>query len=277
MRRPPRGSDATRRQFLRRAAAGLGVGGLAATAGCLGDLRDDVSPPPSATAETTATPDNALSESAFLDYAERQRERYGDRGVWGTAGTEPAHDTTFVGAWTETVALDAEGEAAEEPADPRAVVDAVAALYRSSIESADGSPLSQLWLWAGARLPGGGTDGVLAATRALRRVEVGVELRGDGAEIGPYSPGTDRRKGPVTVSGSTPGYDGLATAFPIETGVIRVVPERTGFDRNAFAVQWRGDAEGSQSVLGSCEAAWPGESVPSFTLSTRVAADRRRF
>lgn len=279
MRDAPRSADPStpRRKFLRRTAGAVAAGGLVATAGCLGDVRDDVAPPASTTAQTDATSENALSKSAFLDYAENQRERYGDRGVWGTAGTEPDHGLSFVGAWTETAALNESGEAAEDPDERRAVVDAAAARYRTDSESDDGNPRDQLWLWAAGRLPGEQDDGFLAATRALRRVEVGVELHGDDAEIGPYSPGSDWAEGPVGVAGPSPGYDGLSTTYPLETGVVRVVPERTGFDQNAYAVQWRGDADRPQSVIGTCEAAWPESHTPSFSLSTRLSADRRRF
>lgn len=62
----------------------------------------------------------------------------------------------------------------------------------------------------------------------------------------------------------------------LETGQIRVVPERTGFDQNAYAVAWRGDHDGQQAVAATCETAWDGD-APQFELSVRLAADRRRL
>ena len=279
MRRPPRGSDPTRRQYLRRAAAAVGTAGLTATAGCLGGIRDDISPPPTAIGGTAATAETALSREEFDAYADRQHDRYGDHGVWGAGGAEPDHDLDFVGAWTRRIGVGTDGSPNPQPdsADGlRAVADAVVAAYAIPRSGEDGKEHHQLWLWAGGRLLAEGDGGLLAATPALRRVEVGVELTGDGAEVGPYTPGSDRSSGPVAVGPTSPDVDGPAASVPLDTGEIRVVPERTGFDRNAYAAEWRGDDDGRQSVNATCAAAWADGVAPSFDLSVRLAADRRR-
>lgn len=279
MRDAPRDSapSTPRRRFLRRTVGTVATGGLGATAGCLGNVRDDVLPPAAVTVEADATRQNSHSTAEFASYVERQREQYGDYGVWGTAGSEPDHGLSFIGAWTETLTLSESGDATTDPASPRAVVDAAAALYGATTQTDSGVRRYQLWLWAGGRLPGEQADGLLAATRTLRRVEVGAALAGDGAEIGPYSPASDYAEGPVTVSAATPGFGGLSTSFPLDTGTVRVAPERTGFDQNAYAVQWRGDTSSTQSVNGTCEASWADDSDPSFVFGVRLAADRNRL
>jgi len=276
--RPPRSSDSAtpRRQFLRRTAGAAATAGLAATAGCLGGIRDSVTPPAAVTVETDATSENSLSAAELGTYAERQQEQYGDHGVWGTAGTEPDHDLSFVGAWTESLGLGEDGQVTTNLAAARASVDAAAALYRTGTGSDSGTRY-QLWLWAAGRLPGEQADGRMAPTRALRRIEVGVTLAGDSAAMGPYSPASDRVDGPVSVGPTSPGYTGITTSFPLDTGTVRPTPERTGFDQNAYAVQWRGDADTVQSVNATCEATWPAESEPAFLFDARLAADRRRF
>ncbi|MBP1987809.1 hypothetical protein [Halolamina salifodinae] len=55
------------------------------------------------------------------------------------------------------------------------------------------------------------------------------------------------------------------------------MPDRTGFDQNGYAVEWRGDATSARSVAGICGASWGGNAAQSFDLSVRVTADRRRF
>ncbi|NHX36835.1 MULTISPECIES: hypothetical protein [Halolamina] len=280
MRRPPRSANNSRRQFLRRAAGALGVAGLTGTAGCLGDVRDTVSPPATAIGGTSAMAETGLSNDEFDAYTTRQRERYGDHGVWGAADAEPEHDLQFVGAWTRTIGLTTAGDPDPQPDGTgalRAVADGVVAAYEIPDRSEDGKQHYQLWLWAAGRLPGESDDGPAAATAALRRLEVGVELTGDGAEMGPYTPGSDRSKGPITIGPSSPDVDGLAASIPLETGEVRVVPERTGFDDNAYAFAWRGDHDGQQAVAATCEAAWGGDDAPQFDLSIRLAADRRRF
>lgn len=274
----PRSDDPStpRRQFLRRTA---GVAGLAATAGCLG-VRDRVSPPATAIGGTDAGAENALSREAFAGFVERQRERYGDHGVWGTAGTEPDHDASFAGAWTRTIGLDTDGDPEpqpDSPADLRAVVAAAVAAYEIPGRGDAGEHYHQLWLWAAARLPGEHDGGLLASTPALRRLEVGVTLDGAGAEMGPYSPGGDWESGPVEVGPVSPGVDGPSAAFPLEAGAVGPSPDRTGFDQNAYAVRWSGTHDAVQSVAGTCEASWGDEGRPSFDLSVRLAADRRRL
>jgi len=280
MRRPPRSATDSRRQFLKRAAATLGVAGLTSTAGCLGDVRDNVSPPATAIGGTSAIAETALSKDAFDAYATRQREQYGDHGVWGAADSEPEHDLQFVGAWTRTIGLTTAGDPNPQPEDVRdlrAVADSVVAAYEIPERSTDDKQHYQLWLWAAGRLPGSADDGPVAATPGLRRVEVGVELTGTDAEMGAYTPGSDRSRGPVTIAPTSPGFDGLAASIPLETGTVRVVPERTGFDENAYAVTWHGDHDGQQAVAATCETAWRGDDAPQFDLSVRLAADRRRI
>lgn len=277
MRRPPRSCDRTRRQFLRRAGGAAAASSLVATAGCLGGVRDELAAPPTAIGGTTATVGTALSREAFDASVERQRTRYGDHGVWGI-GSEPDHDLEFVGAWTRRVGLDTDGDPRPDPDSTdglRAVADAVAVAYEIPDREAAEKRQYQLWLWAAGRLVADADGGALAATPGLRRVEVGVELDGSGAEMGPYAPGSDRSDGPIAVGPATPGVDGPAASVPIDAGEIRVVPERTGFDQNAYAAQWRGDHDGSQSVNATCEAAWDGD--PSFGLTVRLTADRRRL
>ncbi|KPN29460.1 hypothetical protein SY89_00173 [Halolamina pelagica] len=280
MRRPPRSATDSRRQFLKRAAATLGVAGLTSTAGCLGDVRDNVSPPATAIGGTSAIAETALSKDAFDAYATRQREQYGDHGIWGAADSEPEHDLEFVGAWTRTIGVTADGSPAPQPEGPgdlRAVADSVVAAYEIPDRSTEEKQHYQLWLWAAGRLPGEADDGPVAATPGLRRVEIGVELTGGDAEMGAYTPGSDHSRGPVTVGPASPDVDGLAASVPLETGQIRVVPDRTGFDKNAYAVAWTGDHDGQQAVAATCETAWDGDSAPQFELSVRLAADRRRL
>lgn len=279
MRRPPRSADSTtRRQYLKRVGGAGGAAGLTATAGCLG-LRDELTSPPTAIGGTAASDVNSLSQEAFVEFVDRQREQYDDHGVWGMNGTEPDHGAEFAGAWTRRVGLDSDGSPVPQPDSAsglRAVVDAAAVAYRTPDRDGAGRQYYQLWLWAAARLAGEHDGGLLAATPSLRRVEVGLTLDGD-VKMGPYSPGSDRTEGSVVVSATSPGVDGPAASFPLESGAIRVVPERTGFDDNAYAVAWEGDATDPRSVAGTCEASWGGDGEPSFDLSTRVAADRRRL
>ena len=279
MRRPPRGSDPTRRQYLRRTAAGLGVGGLAATAGCLGGVRDDISSPATAIGGTSATTETSLSSDEFTAYAESQRERYGDHGVWGAGGTEPDHGLKFAGAWTRRVGVTTDGSPDPQPDSTdglRAVADAAVAAYEIP-RNDDEADHYQLWLWAAGNLLADTDGGLLAASPELRRVEIGVGLTGDGAAMGPYAPGSDRSTGPVTVGSDSPNVGGPAASVPLESGEIRVVPDRTGFDENAYAVEWRGHHDGRQSVNATCEAAWEPGAAPAFDLSARLAADRRRL
>jgi hypothetical protein len=165
----------------------------------------------------------------------------------------------------------------DETGDLRAVVDAAVAAYTAPEGDGSGEERYQLWLWAAGRLTGGEGGGALTRTSALRRLEVGVTLDGDGAEMGPYTPGSDLTEGPASIGPSAMGIGGPSTSFPIHSGTVRVAPERTSFDENAVAVQWRGDTDRTQSVNGTCAASWAADSGPSFDLSTRVAADRRRF
>ncbi len=279
MRRPPRGSDPTRREYLRRAAAGLGIGGIAATAGCLGGVRDDLSPPATAIGGTSATAEVSLPRDEFAAYTETQRERYGDHGVWGAGGTEPDHGLTFAGAWTRRVGVNTDGSPAPQPDSTdglRAVTDAAVAAYEIPRDD-DGTAHYQLWLWAAGDLLADADGSLLAATPALRNVEIGVGLTGDGAAMGPYAPGSDRSTGPVAVGPDSPDVGGPAASVPLEAGEIRVVPDRTGFDENAYAVEWRGHHDGRQSVNATCEVAWERGTEPAFDLSVRLTADRRRL
>lgn len=281
MRRPPHSSDdrTTRRQYLRRIGGAGGAAGLTATAGCLG-LRDDISPPATAIGGTGARAVNARSRQAFSAFVKRQHEQYGDHGIWGIAVTEPDHDAAFAGAWTRRIGLDSDGDPEPQPdsaASLRAIADAAVIAYEIPERDEPGTQYYQLWLWAAARLPGEHDGKFLAARPALRRIEIGVGLDGTDAEMGPYSPGSDRTEGPVVVSAASPDVDGPATSFPLNSGTIRVVPGRTGFDDNAYAVEWRGDAGGPRSVAGTCEASWSGDGEPSFDLTVRLASDRRHF
>ena len=279
MRRPPRGSGPTRRQYLRRVGGTVATATLAATAGCLGGVRDDVSPPATAIGGTSAIAETSLSSDEFTTYAERQRERYGDHGVWGAGGAEPDHGLDFVGAWTRRIGVTTEGSPVPQPDSTdglRAVADAAVAAYGIPRDDNEADHY-QLWLWTAGELLADTNGGLLAATPALRRVEIGVELTGDGAEMGPYAPGSDRSSGPVAVGPASPDVGGPAASVPLETGEIRVVPGRTGFDENAYAVEWRGHHDGRQSVNATCEAAWEQDMLPAFDLSIRLTADRRRL
>jgi len=280
MQRPPRSSNrSTRRQYLRRVGGVAGAAGLATTAGCLG-LRDELSSPPTAIGGTAASDVNAVDHDAFTEFVDRQRDQYGDHGVWGIGRTEPDHGAEFAGAWTRTVGLDSDGNPVPQPDSAgglRAVADAAVVAYGVPERNEAETQYYQLWLWAAARLPGEHDDGLLAATPGLRSVEVGVGLEGADPEMGPYTPGSDRSEGPVTVSATSPDVDGPSASFPLESGTVRVVPERTGFDDNAYGVEWRGDTTAARSVAGSCEASWSADSAPTFDLTVRVAADRRRL
>lgn len=271
MRCPPRGCDPTRRQYLRRAAGTVTAAGLAATAGCLGDVRDEIDPAPSTSADLDATPASALSASEWAEYVNDRREQYGDRGVWGTARDEPDHGLEFVGAWAETASLDV-----GESGGLRAVADAAAALYRTDRSGEAERTHYRCWLWIGGLLFGPRDGGLLAPTPELRRLVVGVALDGDG-EMGPYAPATERTDGPVAVESPAPDGDGLRATFPLSEGTVGVDPEGTGFDEDAYAAEWVGRRRGFQSVNAVCELSWPADASPSFTFVTGLAADRRRL
>lgn len=257
-----------RREFLRRTVATAGVTGLASTAGCFGRLR-----PTSATADgSVVTADSESLSAAELDrYVAEMHERYGENGVWGTAGKQFEHGLSYRGAWTKRVRLFRDGK--RSGGDEAAIATSDNALVLFEIPDKvdeNGKRHFAVWLWSGARPNDESSEeGLLGRSPVLRSLESGFSLDDRAQDALAYSPSRTFETSPVTVARPSP-FEGIDDVPPPAGNRPRrsgTHPRRSG---GGYAIAWTGKYDRFQSVAGVCETRWHPDTPLSLTWEVSI-------
>lgn len=220
-----------RRTFL----TALGTGVVTSSAGCL-STRPEIQ---TSNGDKQINPKSSeLTASEFRTVALDSHEAYRDGGVWGTAESEPTHDRSFQGAWSQTLSHQS-GITSEH----------LLALFRLP-STPDGSSSSQVWLWSGI-------DPEDAVT--VRRIKTGVLLPSGGPSLGVYSPAQDFNADTVSeyvVESGRLDVEALRATMPLSSGQIGVGEETQIGDEGAFFPYWRGQSGSVQTLAGTTEIRW---------------------
>lgn len=185
---------------------------------------------------------NARNPATVEAYLDSMASTYGSMGVYGEAGADPEGDLPIGGLWTQ-------------PLEHGSGVVSNHALVLHRLPTApDGTPAAALWLWSAV-------DPSAAEDATVERIETHVDLPGDGAEMGIYDPGGDRRSGQVdayTVGTARKDVEGLSASMPLPAGRVEHDPDRTQVgDAGGYAPLWRGSHDGTVGLLATCEIRWP--------------------
>lgn len=195
------------------------------------------------------TADAALSRDAFEEYTERMRSRYDDSGVWGIeAERAERFETAYVQRFAITRETPGDPGGTETSLDPDDVDPDAPLLVSNACVAVYGleDGRRRYWLWAAADA----TEGRLVRDVDLSDLSVGLRLR----------------QGTLT-DAAEPSIEGDAASVDLGTAPSATFPFRggglgstriTGED-GRYAVEWRGELDGIQSVNGVCEEAAAGE------------------
>lgn len=250
-------NTSNRRGLLRGIATGTGAVGVAGLAGCVGSSNSSsVTTSVSRRVDADST---LLSKQEFDEYVAEMHDRYGDSGPWGTRGTEPDHELSYVGAWTVST------ESQTTPPDTLPLDDLVA-VYRIPEEESRGTlDYYQFWVWTAVEPSDGAT---------VRRLRPKVKMIGDERQMRMYSPAAEVTNGPVSVGLSQPTVEGLNATVPLTSGTIRVDPEETRVgEAGAYTPVWSGETTSVQSVTATFEASWPSSSHRKFDWSVELRGE----
>lgn len=189
----------------------------------------------------------SLDGEAFDEYVQEMSERYDDSGVFGAdADTPDDLETAYVQRLVVRPESSGEAGGTESSLDPDAdlvgdaapalIVDAAVAVYGM------GDDRYRYWLWAAAD----GSDDDLARDVDVSSLEARVAFRNGTLADSAQVSGTGDE---ASVSlGSPP-----AGSFPLAESTTSVDTRSAREDGGHYAVNWRGDVGGAQSINGVCE------------------------
>lgn len=234
-----------RRGFLSVLGAGVVTGG----AGCLSTDQ----PGRTATQEREIEPTQSqLSAGEFRTRAAKTHEKYQEGGIWGTAESEPAHELTYQGAWSQTLAH--QGAVSSEH---------LLALFRLP-PGPNGAASSQVWLWSGIDPKD---------TGSVRRIKTGIALPRDGPRIGIYSPGQDIHADETTAYAVESGRLDVATlraTIPLSDGQIGFGEQTQVGEAGAYFPYWEGENDRAQTVAATTEIRWQEHETADLTWGVEV-------
>lgn len=240
-----------RRTYLCALAAG-GAGMLAGCSALVGAEPDRTSGERRLQYDENSVGSNARDPATVEAYIDSMTETYGSMGVYGDSGADPESGPPIGGLWTQPL------EHGSGVVSNHALL-----LYRLPA-APDGTPSAALWLWSAA-------DPSVAEGATVERIETHVDLPGDGAEMGIYDPGGDRRSEQVdayTVGTARKDADGLSVSMPLPAGRVEYDPERTQVgDAGGYAPLWRGSHDGAVGLVATCEIRWPASTEQHLTWS----------
>ncbi|WP_211250819.1 hypothetical protein [Haladaptatus cibarius] len=243
----------TRRSAIRT----LGTVALAGSiAGCTNiGLRADGKDDPSYSEKKVVTPDSdALSHEAFTKKVSSLESTYGTNGVWGIAKQEPEHGLTFAGAWT--LSSDDENWSSDH----------VLALYKIPDVELDSEQFYRAWLWSGVT-PENETQ--------LQAIQSRLSLPRETDDMRRYDPAEKTSSKKVPVAFSRVNRDGPMIQFPLHTGSVGYVGEKTNVGKaGSYAVSWSGEYDSTQSVNATCEMKWPKSNEYELKWQVEVNATR---
>lgn len=233
----------------------LAAGGVGMFAGC----SSLVDPEPDRTSgerrlqyDEDTVGSNARDPATVEAYIDSMTETYGSMGVYGDSGADPESGPPIGGLWTQPL------EHGSGVVSNHALL-----LYRLPA-APDGTPSAALWLWSAV-------DPSVAEGATVERIETHVDLPGDGAEMGIYDPGGDRRSEQVdayTVGTARKDADGISVSMPLPAGRVEYDPERTQVgDAGGYAPLWRGSHDGAVGLVATCEIRWPASTEQHLTWS----------
>lgn len=232
----------SRRDALR---AGAGLVATVGVAGCVEKRVTRRTTHASSSTHWALTPDvgTALSASAFSTYTDGMQDRYGDSGVWGLEAERPQDfETAYVQRFAMARRTPGDPGGTESslvpddvtPEAPLLITDASVAIY------AVGDDRYRYWLWAAADA---NRDELVRDVR-LDGLSSGIRTR-SGALTDSAGPTTANSRATVTLGAPPSGR------FPLHGGSLDSTMQRG--DGGSYAVEWRGDLNGTQSVNGVCE------------------------
>ena len=267
----------TRRSYLRRGVELGSVGCALSTAGCLDSLGG--SNVGAGTLGISEQDGPELSADEFETYVEDMRDRYGDGGPWGSGGADLDDGLSYRGAWTLQVHITEDGNYYQGDPDNLLITsDNVAALYEISGKVDDnGKQIFAILLWSAARIPdekrGGGP---IEGTPVVSRIQLGIELNKFTEELLLYSPSQPQNGDAVPVT--FPLGASSDSSYPLHQGKVEPVTTKSRVGKEGrYAVEWTGEYDRQQSVIGTAEVRWDPEVTYSFTWDVRLEGGRSRL
>ena len=267
----------TRRSYLRRGVELGSVGCALSTAGCLDSLGGSSVGAGSSRIGEQDGPE--LSADEFETYVENMRDRYGDGGPWGSGGADLDDGLSYRGAWTQQVHITEDGtEYQGDPDNLLVTSDNVAALYEISGEvDEEGKQNFAILLWSAARIPdekrGGGP---IEGTPVVNRIQPGIELKKFTEELLQYSPSEPQNGDAVPVI--LPLGASSDSSYSLHQGKVGPVTTKSRVgEEGRYTVEWTGEYDRQQSVIGTAEVRWDPEVTYSFTWDVRLEGGRSRL
>lgn len=240
-----------RRTYLGALAAGA-AGTLAGCSALVGAEPDRTSGERRLQYDEDSVGSRARDPATVEAYIDSMAGTYGSMGLYGDSGADPDSDLPIGGLWTQPL------EHGSGVVSNHALL-----LYRLPT-APDGTPSAALWLWSAA-------DPSVTEGATVERIETHVDLPGDGAEMGIYNPGGDRRSEQVdayTVGTARKDVSGLSVSMPLPAGRVEHDPELTQVgDAGGYAPLWRGSHDGAVGLLATCEIRWPASTDQHLTWS----------
>jgi hypothetical protein len=269
-------STATRRDYLRRGVELGSVGCAISTAGCLDLLGgSSVGAGTSGISEQAGT---ELSADEFETYVGDMRDRYGDGGPWGSGGADLDDGLSYRGAWTQQVHITEDGNPYQGDPDNLLVTsDNVAALYEiSGMVDRNGKQHFAVLLWSAARIPdekrGGGP---IEGTPVVGRIQPGIELKKFTEEMLVYFP--SKRHSGDDVPVVLPPPVSFDSSYPLHQGKIEPATKSRVGEEGIYAVEWTGEYDRQQSVIGVAEVRWDPKETYNFTWTVKLGGGRSRL
>jgi hypothetical protein len=266
----------TRRDYLRRGVELGSVGCALSTTGCLDSLGG--SSVGAGTSRISEQEGTELSADEFETYVGDMRDRYGDGGPWGSGGADLDDGLSYRGAWTQQVHITEDGNAYQGDSDNLLVTsDNVAALYEITGKvDVNGKQNFVVLLWSAARIPdekrGGGP---IEGTPVVSRIQPGIELKKFTEELLGYFPNKPRNGDAVPVILPLPvSFD---SSYPLHQGKIEPGTETRVGEEGRYAVEWTGEYDRQQSVIGTAEVRWDPKETYNFTWTVRLQGGRSRL
>ena len=265
----------TRRSYLRRGVELGSVGCALSTAGCLDSLGGSSVGAGTLGISEQDGPD--LSADEFETYVEDMRDRYGDGGPWGSGGADLDDRLSYRGAWTQQVHITEDGRPYRGDPDNLLITsNNVAALYEiSGMVEEDGKQIFTMLLWSAARIPdekrGGGP---IEGTPVVSRIQPGIELKKFTEELLLFFPVQPQNGDAVPVILLGVSFD---SSYPLHQGKIEPVAKSRVGEEGRYAVEWTGEYDRQQSVIGTAEVRWNPEVTYSLTWTVKLEGGRSRL
>ncbi len=270
-------SSVTRRNCLRRGVELGSVGCALSTAGCLDSLGG--SSVGSSTSRISEQEGSELSPDEFEAYVGDMQDRYGDGGPWGSGGADLDSKLSYRGAWTQQVHITEDGNPYQGDPDNLLVTsDNAVTLYEISGKvDTNGKQNFVVLLWSAARIPdekrGGGP---IEGTPVVNRIQPGIELEKFTEELLGYFP--SKRRDGDTVPVAFPPPVSSDSSYPLHQGKVEPVAAETRVgEEGRYALEWSGEYDRRQTVIGVAEVRWDPEETYSFTWDVELAGGRSRL